>query len=48
MPVDSMAARVAASGKVIRMVINVPVPSGAKLVSTWLSGVASGMCIRST
>ena len=34
-----MAARVSASGKVIRIVISVPVASGLKLVSARLSGV---------
>jgi len=34
MPVAGMAARVCASGSVIRIVINVPRPSAANLVST--------------
>ncbi len=42
MPVESMAARVWASGRVMRMVIRVPVPSASNLVSIWLSGVGSG------
>ena len=36
------------AGKVIRMVIRVPAPSAANRVSTQLSGVGSGRCIRST
>jgi hypothetical protein len=49
MPLASIAARVGASGSVMRIVISVPpAPSGANVVSTWLSGVVSGKCIRST
>jgi hypothetical protein len=33
-------------GEVIRIVINVPAPSGSNLVSTWLSGVAAGKSVR--
>src|SRR5690348_11477048 len=47
MPVASIAARAAASGSVMRMIISVPPSSASKRVSMWLSGVGSGKCIRS-
>jgi hypothetical protein len=42
MPVASIAPSVFALGRVIRIVISVPFPSGSNFVSTWLSAVGVG------